>query len=159
MDINIITVGALKSAFLEPAIMEFRDRLSHYCDLNLLEVKDEQLPKNASKKDIENLQALEAERIIKKIPERAYVFALDLKGKPMTSVGFAKSLNNLQVRGYSSFVFIIGGATGLSDSVLKRADYRISFSHMTFTHQMIRLLLLEQLYRAFKINNNEPYHL
>lgn len=159
MDINIITVGSLKSSFLEPGIQEFKKRLSRYCKLNIIELKDETVPKNPSQKDIEALQALEGERIIKNIPERSYVFALDIKGKPMTSIGFAKSLNNLQVRGYSSFSFIIGGATGLSDFVLDAADYRFSLSHMTFTHQMIRLILLEQIYRAFKINNNEPYHL
>jgi 23S rRNA (pseudouridine1915-N3)-methyltransferase len=159
MNINLITVGSLKSSFLEPGIQEFKKRLSRYCDLNIIEVKDETVPKNYSDKDIKGLRALEGERIVKKIPERTYVFALDVKGKPMTSTGFAKSLNNLQVRGYSSFSFIIGGATGLSEFVLQQADYRFSLSHMTFTHQMIRLILLEQIYRAFKINNNEPYHL
>lgn len=159
MNINIITVGSLKSSFLEAGIEEFKKRLSRYCNLNIIEVKDERIPKNPSKKDIEALQALEGERIIEKIPERSYVFALDVKGKPMTSTGFAKSLNNLQLRGYSSFSFVIGGATGLSDFVLQQADYRFSLSHMTFTHQMIRLILLEQIYRTFKINNNEPYHL
>ena len=159
MNINIITVGSLKSSFLKPGIEEFKKRLSRYCDLNIFEVSDETVPKNSSEKEVEALQALEGERIVKKIPERSYVFALDVKGKPMTSTGFAKSINNLQLRGYSSFSFIIGGATGLSDFVLQRADYRFSLSHMTFTHQMTRLILLEQIYRAFKINNNEPYHL
>lgn len=159
IEIKIITVGSLKSSFLEPGIEEFKKRLSRYCDLNIIELKDEAVPKNPSAKDLAALQALEGERIIKSIPERSYIFALDVKGKPMTSTGFAKSLNNLQVRGYSSFTFVIGGATGLSDFVLEQADYRFSLSHMTFTHQMIRLILLEQIYRAFKINNNEPYHL
>ena len=159
MNINIITVGSLKSSFLKPGIEEFKKRLSRYCDLNIFEVSDEAVPKNSSEKEVEALQALEGERIVKKIPERSYVFALDVKGKPMTSTGFAKSLNNLQVRGFSSFTFVIGGAAGLSDFVLQQADYRFSLSHMTFTHQMIRLILLEQIYRAFKINNNEPYHL
>ena len=159
MNINIIAVGSLRSSFLEPGIEEFKKRLNRYCTLDIIEVKDEVVPKNPSDKDLEALQALEGERIVKNIPERSYVFALDVKGKPMTSTGFAKSLNNLQVRGYSSFTFIIGGATGLSDFVLQQADYKFSLSHMTFTHQMIRLILLEQIYRAFKINNNEPYHL
>lgn len=159
IEINIITVGSLKSSFLEPGIEEFKKRLSRYCNLNIIELKDEAVPKNPSTKDVEALQALEGERIVKNIPERSYVFALDVKGKPMTSTGFAKSLNNLQVRGYSSFSFVIGGATGLSDFVLQQSDYRFSLSHMTFTHQMIRLILLEQIYRAFKINNNEPYHI
>lgn len=159
MDINIITVGNLSSSFLKPGIREFKKRLGRYCNLEITEIEAETIPKNPSEKDIAALQALEGERIINKIPERSYVFALDVKGKPMTSTGFAKSLNNLQVRGYSSFTFIIGGATGISDFVLQEADYKFSLSHMTFTHQMIRLILLEQIYRAFKINNNEPYHL
>lgn len=159
MKINLIAVGKSNSDFLEPALAEFKKRLSRYCDLNIIEVEAEKLPKNPSAKDIENLQALEGERILNKLAERSYVFALDVKGKPMTSNGFAKSLNNLKLRGYSSFAFLIGGATGLSDFVLEQADYRISLSHMTFTHQMVRLILLEQIYRAFKINNNEPYHL
>lgn len=159
MDINILTVGSLKSSFLEPGIIEFKKRLSRYCNLKIIEIQAENIPKNPSSKDLAALQSLEGERLMSKIPERSYIFALDVKGKPMTSVGFAKSLNNLQVRGYSSFSFIIGGATGLSNFVLQQADYRFSLSHMTFTHQMIRLILLEQIYRAFKINNNEPYHL
>jgi len=159
MKINIITVGKLKSSFLEPAVNEYKKRLSRFCSLNIIEVEAENLPKNPSKKDINNLQKIEGERIAEKIPERSYVFALDVKGKPMRSKGFAKSIRNLQLMSYSSLTFIIGGATGLSDFILKEADYRISLSHMTFTHQMIRLILLEQIYRAFKINNNEPYHL
>lgn len=159
VNINIITVGSLKASFLAAGIKEFKKRLQRYCNLKIIEVKDEVLAKNASKNDIAALQASEAERIIAKIPDRTYIMALDVQGKPMTSTGFAKSLHNLQVRGYSSFTFIIGGATGLSDLILDKADYRLSLSHMTFTHQMIRLILLEQIYRAFKINNNEPYHL
>lgn len=159
MNINLITVGSLKAGFLKPAVKEFENRLSRYCSLNKIEVSDQTIPKNPSEKDIKILQGKEAESILESIPDRSYVFALDVQGKPMTSTGFAKSLNNLQLRGYSSFTFIIGGATGLSSLVLKKADYRFSLSHMTFTHQMIRLILLEQIYRAFKINKNEPYHL
>lgn len=159
MKINILTVGSLKSSFLEPGIAEFKKRLKRYCKLKIIEIKAETIPKNPSQKDLKKLKEVEGERIIDKLPDRSYIFALDVKGKPMTSTGFAKSLNNLKLRGYSSFTFIIGGATGLSDSVLKTADYRFSLSHLTFTHQMIRLILLEQIYRAFKINNNEPYHL
>lgn len=127
MDINIITVGNLSSSFLKPGIREFKKRLGRYCNLEITEIEAETIPKNPSEKDIAALQALEGERIINKIPERSYVFALDVKGKPMTSTGFAKSLNNLQVRGYSSFTFIIGGATGISDFVLQEADYKFSF--------------------------------
>lgn len=159
MDINIITVGKLKSSFLEPAVEEYKKRLQRFCNLDIIEVEAEHLAKNPSQKDIEKLQKVEGTRIAEKIPERSYVFALDVKGKPMRSTGFAKSIRNLQLKSYSSLTFIIGGATGLSDFVLQKADYRLSLSHMTFTHQMIRLILLEQIYRAFKINSNEPYHL
>lgn len=159
MEINIITVGSLKSAFLEPGINEFKKRLQNYCKLNFFEVAAEKIPKNPSPKDLELIRENEAEQIRDYLSARSYSFALDIKGKPMTSTGFARSLSNLQLRGYSSFNFIIGGATGLSSGLLAQVDYRISFSHMTFTHQMIRLILLEQVYRAFKINNNEPYHL
>ncbi|MFW6001520.1 MAG: 23S rRNA (pseudouridine(1915)-N(3))-methyltransferase RlmH [Halanaerobium sp.] len=159
MDINIIAVGKQKSSFLEPALEEYKKRLQRFCSLNIIEVEAEHLAKNSSEKDIEKLQKIEGSRISEKIPERSYVFALDVKGKPMRSTGFAKSIQNLQLRSYSSFTFIIGGAAGLSDIILTKADFRLSLSHMTFTHQMIRLILLEQIYRAFKINNNEPYHL
>lgn len=159
MDINIIAVGRVKSSFLEPALEEYKKRLQRFCSLNIIEVEAEHLAKNPSQKDIEKLQQIEGSRILEKIPERSYVFALDVKGKPMRSTGFAKSIQNLQLRSYSSLTFIIGGATGLSEFILQKADYRLSLSHMTFTHQMIRLILLEQIYRAFKINNNEPYHL
>lgn len=159
MNVNIVVVGSVKEDYLNYGIEEFKKRLQRFCDLQIIEVKDENLGSNLSEKDLINIRKKEAARIIDKIPERSYVFALDVSGKPMTSEGFAKSLQNLQIRGYSSFTFIIGGATGLSKNLLNKADYRLSLSHMTFTHQMIRLIIMEQIYRAFKINNNEPYHL
>ncbi|MGM0603242.1 MAG: 23S rRNA (pseudouridine(1915)-N(3))-methyltransferase RlmH [Bacillota bacterium] len=159
MDVNIVVVGNVKEDYLNYGIAEFEKRLQRFCELQIIEVKDENLGGNLSKKDLQKIRKKEEERILEKIPERSYVFALDVKGKPMTSEGFARSLQNLQLRGYSSFAFVIGGATGLSSSLLEKADYRLSLSHMTFTHQMIRLIILEQIYRAFKINNNEPYHL
>ncbi len=159
MEINIIAVGKVKSSFLEPALKEFAKRLQRFCSLNIIEVEAEHIAKNSSQRDIDKLQQIEGSRIAEKIVERSYVFALDVKGKPMRSTGFAKSIRNLQLKSYSSLTFIIGGATGLSDFILQKADYKLSLSHMTFTHQMIRLILLEQIYRAFKINNNEPYHL
>ncbi len=159
MQITVISAGSVKEDYLLDGINIFIDRLNHYCRLEIVEVADEKIPGGASNAEIEQLKDKEGERIIDKIPERSYVFAMDVKGKPMTSKGFAKSIRNLQVRGYSHLSFIIGGALGLSKSVINKADYRLSMSHMTFTHQMIRLILLEQIYRAFRINNGEPYHL
>ncbi|MFW6306290.1 MAG: 23S rRNA (pseudouridine(1915)-N(3))-methyltransferase RlmH [Bacillota bacterium] len=159
MEINIVVVGKSKESYLNQGIDEFTKRLQPYTRVNFIEISDERIPSNPSKADMEKVKNNEGERILERLPERTYVIALDVKGKPMTSEGLAKSIKNLQVRGYSSITFIIGGALGLSKQVLKKADYRLSLSHMTFTHQMVRLILIEQVYRAFKINRGEPYHL
>ncbi|MFW6287190.1 MAG: 23S rRNA (pseudouridine(1915)-N(3))-methyltransferase RlmH [bacterium] len=159
MEINILAVGKVKESYLQAGIDEFTKRLQPYTKINVVEVNDERIPSNPSKADIKGVKDREGERIIDALAERTYVIALDVKGKPMTSEGLARSINNLQVRGYSSITFIIGGALGLGQAVLDRADYRLSMSHMTFTHQMARLILVEQVYRAFKINRGEPYHL
>ncbi len=159
MEVNILTVGKVKESYLQIGIDEFTKRLLAYTKVNITEVNDERIPSNPSEADKEVVKDKEGERIIDTLAERTYVIALDVKGKPMTSEGLAKSVKNLQVRGYSSITFIIGGALGLSKEVLNKADYRLSLSHMTFTHQMVRLILIEQVYRAFKINRGEPYHL
>lgn len=159
MEVNIIALGKIKEAYLEAGIEEFKKRLRPYTKVNMKELNDEKIPSNPSKAEKKGVKDREGERIIDALAERTYVIAMDVKGKPMTSEGLAKSINNLQVRGYSSITFIIGGALGLSKQVLKKADYRLSLSHMTFTHQMARLILIEQVYRAFKINRGEPYHL
>lgn len=159
MKINVVAAGKIKEDYIYNGINEFITRLQPYCRVEILEVSDERIPKNASGAEIEMVKAREGERILERLPEDSYLIVLDRRGKPMTSEGLAKSINNLQVRGVSEISFIIGGALGLHKDVLDRADYILSFSHMTFTHQMIRLILLEQVYRAFKILRGEPYHL
>ena len=159
MNIRIIAVGKIKQNYAQQGIDEFSKRLSRYCNLEIIEVDDERIDNNLSQKEMNQIKKTEGERIISALNERAYTIALDSNGKPMTSEGLAKSIKNLQVQGYSSIEFVIGGALGLHDNVTKAADYILTFSHLTFTHQMIRMILLEQIYRAFKIKNNEPYHL
>ncbi len=159
MEVNILAVGKIKEAYLQSGMDEFTKRLQPYTKINIIEINDEKIPSNPSRADKKVVKNRESERIIDSLSERTYVIALDVKGKPMTSEGLARSIKNLQVRGYSSITFIIGGALGLGQAVLKKADYRLSLSHMTFTHQMARLILIEQVYRAFKINRGEPYHL
>lgn len=159
MEINILAVGKVKEAYLREGIEEFVKRLQPYTRLNITELADEKIPSNPGKAEKEGIKQREGARILGSLPERTYVIALDLKGKPLSSEGLAQSIENLQIRGHSSISFIIGGALGLSKELLERADFRLSLSHMTFTHQMARLILLEQIYRAFKIMKGEPYHL
>lgn len=157
MDINIIAVGKIKENYIINGINEYSKRLSSYCDLNIIEVKEAKMDKESQKAG-DRIKKKEGERLWEKLPDNGYDIALDASGKPMTSEGLAKSISNLQVQGYSSLNFIIGGSLGLSSELLEKVDYTLSLSRMTFTHQMIRLILLEQLYRAFKIKAGEPYH-
>ena len=159
MEIKIIAVGKVKQNYAQQGINEFSKRLTNYCNLEVVEVNDERINKNLSSKEMDQIKKKEGEKIIGAMNNRAYTIALDSNGKAMTSKGLAKSISNLQVQGYSSIEFIIGGALGLHQNVKDKSDYILTFSHLTFTHQMIRLILLEQIYRAFKIKNNEPYHL
>ncbi|MCK8816683.1 23S rRNA (pseudouridine(1915)-N(3))-methyltransferase RlmH [Natroniella sulfidigena] len=159
MKIRIITVGKVKENYINQGIDQFCKRLQGYTKLDILEVKDEKIGNNLSSAEVKQIKEEEAEKIMTKLDDRAYTIALDPQGKPMTSEGLAKSIGNLQVQGYSTIEFIIGGALGLAQKIRNIADYVLTFSHMTFTHQMIRLILLEQVYRAFKILRNEPYHL
>ena len=159
MNLNIITVGKIKENYIKSGIDKFRQRLSRYTDVNMVEVKSSRIPNNPSGAQIEQIKVEEGERLLNSLPEASYKITLDVKGKPMTSEGLAKSIQNLQVKGYSDISFIVGGPHGLSDQIIDKADYNLSLSHMTFTHQMIRLILLEQVYRAFKIINGEPYHI
>ena len=158
MSLNIIAVGKIKEKYIESGINNYVKRLKRYTDVNIIEVDNSQVPKNPSGSQIEQVKVEEGKKLMKVIPDNSYKIALDVKGKPMTSEGLAKSLKNLQLRGDSEVSFIIGGPHGLSDEVIKISDYKLSLSHMTFTHQMIRLILLEQIYRAFKIMKGEPYH-
>lgn len=158
MSINIIAVGKIKENYIESGINNYVKRLKRYTDVNIIEVDNSKVPKNPSGSQIEQVKIEEGKKLIKVIPDKSYKIVLDVKGKPMTSEGLAKSLKNLYLRGDSDVSFITGGPHGLSDEVIKMANYKLSLSHMTFTHQMIRLILLEQIYRAFKIMKGEPYH-
>lgn len=158
MQITIIGVGKIKEGFMIKAIGEYQKRLGRYCRLHILEVPDEKAPVNLSHKEMEQVKGLEGERILGLVREGMYVIALDIQGKFLSSEELAGRVEQLGVQGNSNLVFIIGGSLGLSGQVLKRADFCLSFSPMTFPHQLMRLLLLEQLYRSFKIIKGEAYH-
>ena len=158
MNISVISVGKLKEKYLKLGIEEFSKRLSKYCKLDLIELEDEKCPENLSEKDMEIVKNKEGQRILSKIKNNSYVIALAIDGKNSSSEELADIIIKLAVRGNSHITFIIGGSLGLSNEVLKRADYKLSFSKMTFPHQLMKLILLEQVYRSFRINNNEPYH-
>ena len=158
MKITVITVGKIKEKYLKDAIAEYSKRLSRYCKLEILEVADEKTPDGASEIVEENIREKEGERILKLIKEDAYVITLEISGKMLTSEELADRIETLGIQGKSHLVFVIGGSIGLGREVLRRSDYALSFSKMTFPHQMMRVILLEQIYRAVKINKNEPYH-
>lgn len=158
MNINIVTVGKIKEKYLKLGIDEFKKRLTKYCKLEIIELDDEKAPENLSDKEMEIIKNKEGQKILNKIKHNSYVIALAIDGKNLSSEELAKTISDLGVRGNSHITFVIGGSLGLSDDVLNRADYKLSFSKMTFPHQLMRLILLEQVYRAFRINNNEPYH-
>lgn len=153
--IKVICVGKIKENYLNQGISEYLKRLSGYSNVEIIEVKDE---KNSSNNSEENIKEIESKRILEKINEKDYVILLDLKGKELSSEEFAFKMDDLINSGIGNYCFIIGGSLGVSEIVRKKADFLISFSRLTFTHQMVRLLLLEQIYRCFKINNNETYH-
>ncbi|MBU9722332.1 MULTISPECIES: 23S rRNA (pseudouridine(1915)-N(3))-methyltransferase RlmH [Bacillaceae] len=158
MNISIITVGKLKEKYLKQGIDEYRKRLSSYANIQIVEVADEKAPENMSEADIHIVKEKEGERILSKIGTDTHVIALAIDGKKWSSERLAKELDQLATYGKSKVAFIIGGSVGLSDEVLKRANQHLSFSDMTFPHQLIRLILVEQVYRAFRINRGEPYH-
>ena len=158
MNVKILCVGKIKEKFFKDAISEYSKRLSKYCTLEIIEVVDEKTSENASDVEIALVKDKEGERILKAIKDKDFVIALAILGKQMDSVAFSKYIENLTITGHSSIVFVIGGSLGLSDSVLSRSDFKISFSEMTFPHQLMRVILLEQIYRGMRIINNEPYH-
>lgn len=158
LNINIICVGKLKENYLKEAILEYSKRLSKYCNLKFIELQDERLPNKINDSVINEIKAKEGKKILENIKKDSYVMTLDLKGKQFTSEEFSKSLEKITVKGYSTITFIIGGTLGLSKEVLDASNELISFSKMTFPHQLIRVFLEEQLFRAFKISNNETYH-
>ena len=158
MKVTIICVGKIKEKFYRDAIEEFEKRLSKYCKFEIVEVADEKTPDRASAAEEEQIKEKEADRILAKIKEDTYVCTLEIAGKKMTSPGFAQWIERLGVIGKSNIAFVIGGSLGLHSSVLARSNQALSFSDMTFPHQLMRVILCEQIYRAFRIINNEPYH-
>lgn len=158
MKITLITVGKIKESYWKQAIAEYSKRLSAYGKLSVIEVEDEKTPDQASETVEQMIKAKEGARILAKCPKDAYVIALAIDGKSYDSVGLARHLEQLTVKGNSHLVFVIGGSLGLSTEVLQRAEERLSFSALTFPHQMMRVILLEQIYRCFRIQKGEPYH-
>lgn len=158
MNIHIVSVGKIKEKYLKQGITEFEKRLRPYCKLKLDEVPDEQAPEQLSEKELIKVKQKEGERILQKIKPTQYVIALDINGVNWSSEQLAKEIDKLGVLGKSSIAFVIGGSNGLSEEVLQRANQKLSFSKMTFPHQLMKLILMEQVYRGFKILRNEPYH-
>ena len=158
LNINIVCIGKLKEDYLKNACDEYSKRLSKYCNLKIIEITDERLPNKINDNTIKDVKSKEGIKILDNLKKDSYIIPLDLKGKQYTSEEFSKKLENISLRGYSSITFIIGGTLGISDEVLEKANELICFSKMTFPHQLIRIFLLEQIFRAFKISNNETYH-
>lgn len=158
MKITLITVGKIKEKFYVDAIAEYSKRLSRYCTLEILQVADEKTPDKASDLQEQQIREKEGERILAQIRDGAYVIALAIQGDMLTSEQLAAKIDQLGIGGQSRIVWIIGGSLGLSDAVLARADYQLSFSRMTFPHQLMRVILLEQIYRSYRITAGEPYH-
>lgn len=158
MKISILCVGKVKEKYFTDAIEEYSKRLSRYCKLEIIEVQDEKTPDEASENEEKLIKEKEGERLLAKIKEGAYVISLAIEGKKMTSVGLSEKIEALGVSGVSHICLIIGGSLGLSPAVLKRSDMLLSFSDMTFPHQLMRVILLEQIYRAYRISCGEPYH-
>lgn len=158
MKITILCVGKIKEKFFTDAIAEYAKRLSKYCKFEVIEVADEKTPDGAGEVLEEQIKAKEAQRILEKIKPDACVCTLEIGGKKLSSEGFAEWIARKSVNGTNHFIFIIGGSLGLHSSVTSVSDFALSFSDMTFPHQLMRVILTEQIYRAFRINNHEPYH-
>lgn len=158
MKITVLTVGKIKEKYFTAAIAEYSKRLGRYCRLEMIEVQDEKTPDKAPEAINLQIKEKEGERLLANMKEDAYVIALAIQGKELSSEQLAQKISQLTLNGKSHITFVIGGSLGLSDAVLKRADYQLSFSPMTFPHQLMRVILLEQIYRVFKINSGEPYH-
>jgi len=158
MKITLITVGKIKEAYLRDAVAEYAKRLQKYCRLEIVEVADEKTPDGASPALEEQIRRKEGERILKQLKDGAYLITLEIGGCMLESVEFAQKLESLGTQGVSHIQFVIGGSLGLSAEVCKRANLALSFSRMTFPHQLMRVILLEQIYRGFRINSGQPYH-
>ena len=158
MKITLLTVGKIKEKYFTDAIAEYTKRLSRYCKTEIIEVEDEKTPEDASEAEERQIKEREGKRLLAKLPAGAWVIALAIEGKMPDSVELSEKISALGVRGVSQIVFMIGGSLGLSPEVLGRADELLSFSRMTFPHQLMRVILLEQIYRSFRIAKGEPYH-
>ena len=158
MRVTIVCVGKVKESFYREAVSEFAKRLGKYCKFDIVVVADEKTPDGAGAILEDQIKEKEAERILSKIKEDAFVCTLEIAGKKLSSEQFAQWIEKSAVAGKSHFVFVIGGSLGLHDKVLKRSDFALSFSDMTFPHQLMRVILCEQIYRGFRIINGEPYH-
>lgn len=158
MKITVITVGKIKEKYLKDAIAEYSKRLSKYCKLEIVEVADEKTPDNASETVWNVIRDKEADRILKYIKDDAYIITLEIGGRMLSSEELAEKIEKLGIQGTSHIIFIIGGSIGLGRSVLEKSDFALSFSKMTFPHQLMRVILLEQVYRSYRIINGEPYH-
>lgn len=158
MKITLITVGKIKEKYLKDAIAEYSKRLSRYCKIEIIEVADEKTPDQASETVEENIRSKEGERILKHIRDDMYVITLEIGGKMLSSEELAQKIETLGIQGESSIALVIGGSIGLGKDVLKRSDFALSFSKMTFPHQLMRVILLEQVYRSYRIINGAPYH-
>lgn len=158
MKITLITVGKIKEKYLKDAIAEYSKRLSKYCKLTVIEVADEKTPDQASEAVENSIRTKEGERILKHIKEDMYVVTLEIGGKMLSSEELSAKLEELGLKGKSNVAFVIGGSIGLGEEVLARSDYALSFSKMTFPHQLMRVILLEQIYRSYRIIHREPYH-
>ena len=157
MNINVLCVGKIKEKYFTDAIAEYSKRLSRFVKLNIIEVADEKIPDNASEKEMEIVKNKEGERILSKLPANSFTVTLCVEGKELSSTELAAKISDVSMTS-SNITFIIGGSLGLSDDVKAASHLRLSFGRITLPHQLIRVVLLEQLYRAFKINNNETYH-
>lgn len=158
MNIKLVTVGKIKEKFMQEGIKEYEKRLKRYCQIDIVEIPDEKAPERLSDKEMEMIKRKEGNKILDKIQDNSYVIVLDIKGKSLSSEELADKLNTLGLSGNSKITFVIGGSLGLSKEVLDRADFKLSFSEMTFPHQLMRMILVEQVYRSFRIIKNEPYH-
>lgn len=158
MNIRIVAVGKIKEKYIQEGIKEFTKRLSRYCTLDIIEIDDEKAPENLSEKEMEIVKTKEGERILSKIPTNSFVIALVIEGRQLSSEALSGKVEDLMINGTNDICFVIGGSLGLSTDVINRSNYKLSFSKMTFPHQLMRLILLEQVYRGFRIMKGEPYH-
>lgn len=158
MNISVICIGKLKEKYWTQAIAEYSKRLSGYCSLDIVELKEARLPDKGGPAQELAVKEAEGEEILKRLKDNMYVITLEVKGKMLSSEKLAAKIEQLGIQGNSNIAFVIGGSLGLSEAVSRRADFKLSFSEMTFPHQMMRVILLEQVYRSFKIIRNETYH-